>query len=468
MVHWLIVLLLALATPALGATRIALHLTQEELNILKNRAVNGPYRVAGDVSPNSPGDWTRILNNANTFRDAGSPKPQRWNGYTGTGCMTEAAPGPGLEAGTMLRDAAFAYLVTGRTAYRDAVRTELIAQTGLAGVQFTNTTKFSRASGCLPGAAGQKIQQINAWVQHLTIGYDYVRSTFTSGQRAAIDAWFLGAARFLNSYPVFSAEQRWPNRNSNNYTTPTPPANSPCANDIRYSTANPYAEAPCRREWQDAWNNLLLSHSRTAGTIGVMLGNTALINSAKRHMREWLMFMIYPDGSSGELDRWTTDNPNRGMGYWGGTLGHYIVFADALCRARDCELYNYSTSHGYYGTAGGPKTLLASITEYLQMREHTIVRYAAKGASAQTAERIMDGIHTGHHDIGDVWITPANHFYRSSFIKGHYLRTSSDPQVLDYPANPAGGQLWWGGNQMIWPGILFQFGNLEGRVRPYE
>lgn len=473
-----------------AATRLGLHVTQEELNVWRQRATNGPYRVAGDVSTNSPGDYTRIKENADSFLDSFRGQRQQhrrrhvWSGHAADTCMEEssAMSGPGLDRGVKLRDAGLVYLITENTHYRnalrEAVRDTLLDQGSIANANLANTPKFSNASGCLSGTAGQKIQQINAWVQQLAYGYDYIRSSLTDAQRDTLDAWFLGAANFLNSYPVAAATARWPQRSNNDYDS-SPHPRGACENDIRYSTANPYAEASCRYHWQGAWNNLNLSHARTAGTIGVMLNHTPLIDDNKRFMKEWLAYMIYPDGSSGELDRWThsaagNDNPNLGMGYWGGTLDHYVTLAEALCRIGDCELYTYSTSAGRYGTAGGPKSLLSTITAYLRMREHTIVRYAAKSASAQTSVRIMDGVHStadgagqNYHTIGDVWAAPANQFYNSAFIKGHYMRTSADPQVLDYPAKPAGGQLRWGGTQMSLPGILFMVGDMEAVVDPY-
>jgi hypothetical protein len=467
---WIALLMLGmtimLGRDSSAQTRLGLHITQEELNIWKQRAKNGPYKRTGDVRPNSPGDWDRILSNANSFRS--NPTQTRWNGYTGSGCMTESHGGPGLTGGTKLRDAALVYLITTDVTYLNAVRNELLTQTGLSGVNFGNTTKFSSASGCLSGTAGKKIQEINAWVQQLTIGYDYIRSSITSAQRATLDAWFLNAGNFLAGYHVPGVLAKFPNRNNDDYSAVIKPGN--CANSIRYSTANPFAKASCRYEWQGTWNNLVMSHARTTGTIGIMLNNATLINDAKRFMREWMMYMIYPDGSSGELDRWIAGPPHRGFGYVGATISHFVVFADALARAGDPSLYEFSTSAGAanpINTSGGPKNILKVITTYLQMRDHTIIRYAAETAGEQTAAMIMDGEDSSHHDILDVVTAPANHYFNSSYIKGHYMRTSSDLDVADYPSNPAGGQGYWGGNQSVWPGILFQFGDMEGKVSPY-
>ena len=52
----LALLILATIMPynAIAQTRLGLHVTQEELNIWKQRAQNGPYKSTGDVRTNSP------------------------------------------------------------------------------------------------------------------------------------------------------------------------------------------------------------------------------------------------------------------------------------------------------------------------------------------------------------------------------------------------------------------------------
>ena len=72
----LIIVCVLLGRHADAATRLGLFHTQQEVAIWTQRAVSGAYRVAGDASTNSPGDWTRIVANRNTF--AASPSNGRW------------------------------------------------------------------------------------------------------------------------------------------------------------------------------------------------------------------------------------------------------------------------------------------------------------------------------------------------------------------------------------------------------
>jgi hypothetical protein len=105
---------------AQAATRLGLHATQEELNCWRQRAGIDPqgsngitcpviYKSVGDVRPNSPGDWNTILNNASQ-----NLANQRFAGWTSAGCVPNGFQmGAILPKGDYIRDAAFAYMVTG-------------------------------------------------------------------------------------------------------------------------------------------------------------------------------------------------------------------------------------------------------------------------------------------------------------------------------------------------------------------
>src|SRR5262249_46634135 len=75
-------------------TRLGLHVTQEELNIWKQRATSGPYRTAEDVSPNSPGDWERIQGYASAFLS--SPSSETWSGQPAGSCWSWLSNPPAL------------------------------------------------------------------------------------------------------------------------------------------------------------------------------------------------------------------------------------------------------------------------------------------------------------------------------------------------------------------------------------
>ncbi len=85
-VLWTVALLLCFAEILSAQNRLGLHFTQEELNIRRQRAQNGPYKTRGDVCTNSPGDWERIVGHANAFLS--NPSGERWKGQTNASIMT--------------------------------------------------------------------------------------------------------------------------------------------------------------------------------------------------------------------------------------------------------------------------------------------------------------------------------------------------------------------------------------------
>src|SRR5688572_22605706 len=137
---------------ALAQTRLGLHVTQEELTIWRQRAQSGPYRLAGDVSTNSPGDWMTIVANAKTF--AGNPLMDNWDGNTNnSGWFVDAqctgqnqSNGvciPWHNVGTNILHAAFATLVDpANHNYTSQIRTALLNQIARAGSNWNNTTKW--------------------------------------------------------------------------------------------------------------------------------------------------------------------------------------------------------------------------------------------------------------------------------------------------------------------------------------
>jgi len=144
-------LAMTLAKPAQAQTRLGLHVTQEELNIWKQRAQSGPYKSAGDVQSNSPGDWTRVNSNATSFRNAGNTS-ERWIGQPAGSCWSRFSPtavGPARNQGEKIRDTAFRYLINGDTNDRDAVLAGLLDQASQPGTNWTDSVRWNNTYNCL-------------------------------------------------------------------------------------------------------------------------------------------------------------------------------------------------------------------------------------------------------------------------------------------------------------------------------
>lgn len=188
---------------AMAAKRLGLHVTQEELDIWRQRAAKGPYKTTGDVSTNSPGDWTRMLNNANAFLS--NPSAERWKGQVEATCKTMNSEAPKRNLGEKLRDAGFVYLITGDTKYRDAARNELLAQAAETGTNFADRTRWCPT--VLTGTH-QPVLDINMWLNKMLFGYDYIRSSLTHAHRDTLDRWFLNAGLFFETQPTLHALKR--------------------------------------------------------------------------------------------------------------------------------------------------------------------------------------------------------------------------------------------------------------------
>jgi hypothetical protein len=205
------------------------------------------------------------------------------------------------------------------------------------------------------------------------------------------------------------------------------------------------------------------------------------MTSAKLFVQEWIRFSVFPQGVFGEFSRATppasgSAGPDLGWAYGGGVLGQAMVIADAFARNGDLSLYTYQTSLGACGTAGTindggtrvgqDKDLLFAMQSYAKYNSDTYARYYQN--TGDTDYRI-DGRDTrsgsNWSGVHDTYLAEANVYFKDTFVKGVYMRTQ--PGTVAYPSNPISGPPAWTGENGIFPGILFMYGNMEGKVWPY-
>ena len=130
---------------AQAGSRLAIHATQAEVGIWKQRRTSGQYLD----------EWKRILSRANNFKSKprgtwlGSQLNVAWDGHAVTegeqtpNTYPDGGAGTDRTIGDGLRDAAFVYLLTGDKTYLNPVRTLLLQQAAIPGTNFSNTTKWS-------------------------------------------------------------------------------------------------------------------------------------------------------------------------------------------------------------------------------------------------------------------------------------------------------------------------------------
>ena len=437
------------------------------------RRASGPYKNSGDVSNNSPGDGAR--NDSQAAQFLATPSMHRYSGATT--CPLESSPYPPRYYGTNMISAAFIYFLTGNTSYRTAVQNELLAQAAVTGTNFANTTLF-----CDNG--NENLDWPN-WITRLAVAYDFIRADISSDNRTTLDAWFLAGAQWVEKNLHSVAAKRWPNRKSDSYGTSLMP--------LGFNEGNPYYGAMFAYNWHKAWNNKASAMAKTFGLIGIMLTNTTLRTEAKRYFREWVKYhLCYTNCGDlvtvGEYWRCCTVGqtpnrfPNLGYHYVGTALANMVFLADLFARKGDFDLYNYSSTEGYNGTEGGPKTLQAAIQTHLDMGRNVIRRCGRQqgtdpASQCNSSHNNVDYEYPGDNITGyntsvgnKVWhsveetyaATIANIYYRSTAWKSAYLRTAVGS--LPYSANPNGGWMFEAG---ALPGHMFMFSQMEGKVWPY-
>jgi hypothetical protein len=462
----LALLLLPWTLPAWSATRLGVWVTAEELAVWQTRMGSGPYRVAGDVSTNSPGDWTRIVADKNTF--VANPAAQRWAGRTTSPCMTVGVNPGGIVtqtpfAGVPLVGAAFYSLVAQDATVRTAVINELLAQAALPGVDFTNATRWCQNYG---GVTADYIWPTIVWLGRLATGYSYIRHLASAGERTTLDSWFVNAATWAvgeNSYEL--RNNYFPNYESDNYTLGGA-AQGYCGEQGPLTHYGGYVTHPITT----SFNNRRVDSPYLAGVVGAMVGNSPLTARAKKQVKEHLMFGYYADSTPSEFERWE-DAPTQGWRYAAYTVGVLGLIADMQARMGDAELYNYSTSSGFpcgtNPTTGGPKSIQTITNHILQYVVPDLIRYGTNqaGQNGQANYRI-DTVEDlfGHATVVDVYMAAANRWYQQAAWTARYKRTAGGAPA--YPANPAypGDQLWRGPFAKF-GGMLFQFEGVA--VNPY-
>jgi hypothetical protein len=454
-----------------GQTRLGLHVTQEELNIWKQRASSGPYRTVGDVRPNSPGDWNTILSNANQTLSS-----QRFAGYTGTGCVPNLSQGLGavLPKGDYLRDAAFVYMVTGDTSYRSRVVTEFVAQVAQPGVNFGNTSKWCRD---VDHSEGDDYFRPAIWATKLVYAYDYLKigdqlygQSLSIQDRTTIEIWITSAGLYFEAIANAQTGQVFVDRKNNNYSLTAQGANA-CATDEKVPY---YGHSAIKRLNGLYFNNRRLTYVLVYALVGIQQNNFFLKTEAQRAFKEYIKYNVFQNGFVGSFKRWATGNPTYGLVYSFTAYGLMIQVADVFARAGDTSLYDYTTSEGLCGSAGGSKSLGFILGELAKYVDHTYLRYGTDQAGNNGNPSYA--IDTVNNLASESWVfdhvlAQSNLYFQSDHLKSVYMRTASGQNgyaVPGYPAAPwHGGYYPWGGPWGNLPGVLFMFGQMEGMVSPH-
>lgn len=463
-----------------GPRRLGLHVTAQELAIWRQRAENGPYRFGDDASLNSPGDWDRISTRAELFLE--DPSAGRWDPDWGGGPIPQTSGEryliPDPEYTTGLRDAAFYALVNDDEDDARVVIDELLAQARTPSVDFNDQSRFPRGEGVVTDT--NPFFMTAAGLSTLLFAADYVKAWVTAAEIRELRAWHAAGAAWVLPDMVNGLDQMYADRQGGDYTPVL---------QLEGDGERVFLGGPRTTVYSRAYNNRAAAIWLYIALVGLDHQDAELQRQVRLFYQEWVRFSLYPrsgafDGDSwegggfvAELHRFTAEGhaaEELGWSYSVNTLDIMGMIADHFARAGDTTLYDYSTRAGLYGTEASlgqePKSLLFAIRETIKLTNGTVRRYATTDLDEEgDSELLIDGSNprTGWQGVQDVGFAIMNLYYRDPLVRAAYLREG--PGFDAYPPSPAKNALGsaWQGHWGMYPGVLFQAGQLEGVVDPY-
>jgi hypothetical protein len=427
-----------------------LHATPAELTVWRARTQDPAFAA----------DWQRLSARAAAFRAApdtalwpGNTLAEPWDAPRVVAKAQGANRHPGRRRAEALRDAAFVALLTRDATARAAVLRALTAQVACPGTAFDDPARWD------PTRTGGDYNnfEIVTWLRKLAYAYSYVRAHCPAATRQALEGWFQRAAHFWLEALTPPARSRFPGRDADQYCTPQGPHTPGRTKGLTHLDG--YAVT----KFQEPWFNIPAAGYALLGVVGVLVGDQALCDAATRFVTEWLRCAVAPDGTVADQFRWTdVGDPQMGYGYAGTVLGSVLTIADHLARAGDRALYHWTTAEGYFGWAGGPKSLLLCMQRFAQrgLAERDLPGGVA--AYAQTAPPLLAAqrIGPGPRSVVDLVLAPAQVYYQDATVAALLARPR--------PARPtAGGYDPWGGDWGCFPSLPFQCDGLAGTVWPY-
>ena len=222
----------------------------------------------------------------------------------------------------------------------------------------------------------------------------------------------------------------------------------------------------------EMWRMVTLTGVALTGHPTFATDAETLKTKAKLYFRDWIKYAVFTNNDLTEMDRGAEDNYcSNGLGYSAATTSAAIASADVLARSGDTSLYTYVTTSSDPGAgvnvAGAGKSLLKvarNIMDYTGLNLFSPQRTCPNSSEAGLALNIE----RDEARVLDTWMAPGNVYWKDSTIQSTYTRTRSG--TFAYPSSPTGccGQPgWWSAGSNFYPGTLFMFGQMEGKVSPY-
>lgn len=434
---------------------------QGELVRFRQRAASGPFLVADDYRPGSPGDRQRLSDNTRRFLAEGEVVL----GLADDGQVRATH-------GSLARDAALQYLLSPNPAVLQAVQAYLLRQAANPANDFTRLCLRT-----LDGVGVDGWYYHGAWLLRYIATYDAVRGALSSDRRVAIENLIRRDAYAMAAQLDWGLAHVFPSRLAGNYTVRGADAASVVETDkwlkLRHDTngdcqvdaaddpvsrvARAYVHADGRpgptvsvlSQW---FNNRRAATAAAVGVAGVALADPVLVDRAKRYFMEWLRYGVWPDGSQGEYAR-NGDYciAQQGVIYGYINLQGAAMVAQVLARQGDRSLIDYKTSVGLMGSEDGagdaPKSIERVIRTQIGQRLGQLDWYAdepwrgtlpprPEARLGEVQARYMNGrgATDNYQELGLLMVAP---YYPDLPIAALVLR---DPALTSLPFPGAGGR----------------------------
>lgn len=363
--------------------------------------VNGSAFVsANDVIQGSPADWTTIKNNAQSFASGREPA---WDDANTALLRTTN--------GTLLRDAAFVYLVRGDASLLPAIRSRLLSEAR------SPANELQRR--CLRDLGGPMIDAWfgeASWLLRYAVAYDFARGGLSADDRTVIDNFLRRNAYVLAAQLDLGLGWLFPNRHWGSYTLRA--RDAAATGDAAYTRERADTNGDCRIDSSDPasgftnfnyvradgstgprtsllsqwYNNRKALNAAFVGAAGVLLGDAELIVRAKRYVMEWLAYSVWPDGSQGEyLRNGDYCIANQGVIYAAANEQSALLIGRMLARQGDRSLFSHRTRTGLFGSESavgdGDKSIELVISTHVRLLTGDLKWYMHEGWKNAQAPR---------------------------------------------------------------------------------
>lgn len=421
-------------TTTTPSTNLALLATSDELAMWQARAVNGPFKVSGDFSTNSPGHWTEmqaamsvdfsvnrwyptiIADGSESSHPAGAVRR-----IIGTWPNNDPSGSARRSAHDMM-SAAYAALILENTSTPGVIRQELEWHASHPRLDFSNRTLYPYGYY----ADLNPMFMICIWAIDLALAYDIIKSMGFSS--TLVENWFLDLADLAEQAvheTLSTTEPGFANRKSDDYSV----RGSNVDTRLRGSTRLADGSIVYHLNASQHYNNRRHAQAGFYGLAGMLTGTQEYIDECKRYAREWLMFghRTTPNQETfGDHDRGNDSYPQLGLSYDFGGLGHLLPALEAIARSGDTSVYDFSSSEGSANATWGSdhlKTFEEILDQRIRWITGNIVQYAgsgdppSSGVAGDPAHRIKTRTPNGNELVSEAHLLmPAMYYGRTDWV----------------------------------------------------